>query len=59
MVIVSFKTNKQFYDAPAVMTQPMHPENWSEAWRLVTPTVANTSNTAVTWTVNPASGAGT
>jgi len=39
--IVSFKTNKQFYAAPATLTQPLHPENWAEAWRAVTPTVAN------------------
>jgi raffinose/stachyose/melibiose transport system permease protein len=41
MVVVSFKTNTQFYSAPAAITTPMHPENWAEAWRLVTPTVAN------------------
>jgi ABC-type glycerol-3-phosphate transport system permease component len=41
MLIVSFKTNKQFYAAPAVLTQPLHPENWAAAWRLVMPTVSN------------------
>jgi raffinose/stachyose/melibiose transport system permease protein len=41
MVVVSFKTNTQFYSAPATVTMPLHPENWAEAWRLVTPTVAN------------------
>ena len=41
MIIVSFKTNKQFYAAPATITQPLHPENWAEAWRLIMPTVAN------------------
>jgi ABC-type glycerol-3-phosphate transport system permease component len=41
MVVVSFKTNIQFYAAPAVLTQPLHPENWIEAWRQVMPTVAN------------------
>ncbi len=41
MVIVSFKTNTQFYAEPGVLTVPLHPENWIEAWRLVMPTVAN------------------
>jgi raffinose/stachyose/melibiose transport system permease protein len=41
MLIVSFKTNKQFYEAPAVITRPLHPENWVAAWDMVTPTVAN------------------
>jgi ABC-type glycerol-3-phosphate transport system permease component len=41
MVVVSFKTNIQFYAAPAVLTQPLHPENWIDAWRQVMPTVAN------------------
>ena len=41
MVVVSFKTNIQFYAAPAVLTHPLHPENWIEAWRQVMPTVAN------------------
>lgn len=53
MIVVSFKTNTQFYAAPAAITLPAHPENWTEAWRLVTPTVANslfvsTSVTALT-----------
>ena len=41
MIVVSFKTNKQFYAAPALLTAPLHPENWVTAWRLVMPTVAN------------------
>ena len=41
MVIVSFKTNKQFYLAPATLTYPLHPENWRTAWDAVMPTVAN------------------
>jgi ABC-type glycerol-3-phosphate transport system permease component len=41
MIVVSFKDNPQYYAAPAVMTQPLHPENWAEAWRLVMPSVAN------------------
>ena len=51
MMVVSFKTNKQFYAAPAAVTQPLHPENWAEAWRLVTPTVANSVFISVSVTV--------
>jgi ABC-type glycerol-3-phosphate transport system permease component len=50
MVVVSFKSNTQFYAAPGVLTPPLHPENWIEAWRQVMPTVANSVflSTAVT-----------
>ena len=41
MIIVSIKTNQQFYQAPATITAPFHWENWVEAWNLITPTVAN------------------
>jgi ABC-type glycerol-3-phosphate transport system permease component len=41
MIVVSFKSNTQFYAAPGVLTTPLHPENWIEAWRQVMPTVAN------------------
>jgi len=41
MIIVSVKTNKQFYEAPAVLTPPLHPENWARAWTAVAPGVAN------------------
>ncbi|MDP6491201.1 MAG: ABC transporter permease subunit [Kiritimatiellia bacterium] len=41
MLIVSFKDNTQFYQAPTVLTQPMHPENWRVAWQMITPTLAN------------------
>jgi len=41
MVIVSVKSNQQFYEAPAVLTSPLHWENWKTAWVLVTPPVAN------------------
>ena len=51
MLVVSFKTNKQFYAAPAALTQPLHPGNWAEAWRLVTPTVANSVFISVSVTV--------
>ena len=54
MIVVSFKTNIQFYAAPAMLTQPLHPENWTEAWRQVMPTVANSvfiSTTVTTLTL--------
>jgi len=41
MLIVSVKDNQQFYEAPAVITQPHHWSNWQVAWDMVTPTVAN------------------
>jgi ABC-type glycerol-3-phosphate transport system permease component len=41
MLVVSGKTNSQFYQAPAALTAPFHWENWRTAWELVTPTVAN------------------
>ena len=41
MLIVSVKDNTQFYKAPAVITSPMHWDNWTTAWRLVGPSVAN------------------
>lgn len=49
MLIVSFKTNQQYYEAPARITQPLHPENWVTAWELVGPAVAN-SVVISTWT---------
>jgi len=51
MVVVSFKTNQQFYMAPTVLTFPLHPGNWAEAWRLVMPTVANSIFVSVSGTV--------
>jgi ABC-type glycerol-3-phosphate transport system permease component len=51
MVVVSFKTNPQFYMAPTVLTFPLHTENWTEAWRLVMPTVANSIFVSVSATV--------
>jgi ABC-type glycerol-3-phosphate transport system permease component len=41
MLIVSLKSNAQFYEAPAVITSPSHWENWVTAWRVITPTLAN------------------
>jgi ABC-type glycerol-3-phosphate transport system permease component len=41
MIIVSFKDNTQFYLAPTTLTHPVHWGNWAEAWRLVSPMVAN------------------
>ena len=41
MLVVSLKTNTQFYEAPAALAGPYHWENWRTAWEVVTPTVAN------------------
>jgi ABC-type glycerol-3-phosphate transport system permease component len=41
MLIVSLKTNTQFYQSPIGVTAPFHWENWKTAWDLITPTVAN------------------
>ena len=51
MLIVSVKTNQQFYEAPAVLTHPLHWENWRTAWEMVTPTVANSIFISTTATV--------
>jgi ABC-type glycerol-3-phosphate transport system permease component len=41
MLIVSLKDNNQFYLNPTTLTQPVHWENWSTAWAMVAPAVAN------------------
>ncbi len=41
MLIVSLKDNNQFYLNPTTLTQPTHWNNWSTAWAMVSPTVAN------------------
>jgi ABC-type glycerol-3-phosphate transport system permease component len=51
MLIVSFKTNIQFYQAPATLTTPLHPENWRTAWQMITPTLANSIVLSVSSTV--------
>ncbi|MCG3147364.1 MAG: hypothetical protein PCFJNLEI_00803 [Verrucomicrobiae bacterium] len=53
MLVVSLKDNTQFYQSPATLTQPIHWANWAFAWKLITPTLANsvfiaTSSTALT-----------
>jgi ABC-type glycerol-3-phosphate transport system permease component len=51
MLIVSVKSNTQFYLAPATPTEPYHWENWQTAWRLITPTLANSVFISVSSTV--------
>jgi ABC-type glycerol-3-phosphate transport system permease component len=51
MIIVSVKTNQQFYEAPATITFPMLWENWKTAWTLVTPPVANSMFLSICSTV--------
>lgn len=41
MLVVSLKTNTQFYQSPIGIEGPFHWENWRTAWDMVTPTVAN------------------
>ena len=41
MLVVSLKTNPQFYERPAGLTLPVHWENWRDAWQAITPTLAN------------------
>lgn len=41
MAIVSMKTNQQFYEKPAMVTFPLHLENWTTAWNVVRPSLAN------------------
>lgn len=41
MLIVSLKNNIQYYNAPAVITYPLHFENWRTAWQAVIPALAN------------------
>ncbi|MFH0908059.1 MAG: ABC transporter permease subunit [bacterium] len=51
MIIVSVKSNVQFYEAPAALTHPYHWDNWRTAWDLVTPTVANSMFVSISSTV--------
>ena len=51
MLIVSLKDNIQYYQAPAALTQPFHPENWEVAWRMITPTLANSVVLSVSSTI--------
>lgn len=40
-VVVSFKTNAQFYVAPTTPTAPYHTENWVNAWESIRHAVSN------------------
>ncbi len=51
MLVVSFKSNIQFYEQPAAITQPLHLENWRTAWDSVTPSVANSVFISISATV--------
>jgi ABC-type glycerol-3-phosphate transport system permease component len=41
VLIVSLKTNQQFYEAPGRLTEPLHWHNWVDAWNLISSSVAN------------------
>ncbi len=51
MFIVSLKDNDQFYSNPAVLTAPLHWDNWAVAWKMITPCLANSVFISVTSTV--------
>jgi ABC-type glycerol-3-phosphate transport system permease component len=41
ILVVSLKTNQQFYEAPGRLTEPFHWHNWFAAWDIISPSVAN------------------
>jgi ABC-type glycerol-3-phosphate transport system permease component len=41
ILVVSLKTNQQFYEAPGKLTQPLHWHNWLDAWNIISSSVAN------------------
>ncbi len=51
MTIVSLKDNDQFYSSPAVLTQPLHWENWSAAFEAITPCLSNSVVISVASTI--------
>lgn len=51
MLVVSGKTNTQFYDAPATVTTPFHWANWAAAAHAILPAVANSVFVTATSTV--------
>jgi ABC-type glycerol-3-phosphate transport system permease component len=51
MLVISFKDNKQFYNAPWTPTFPLHWENWQKAWDTVGVYIANSVFLAVTATI--------
>ncbi len=51
MLVISFKTNKQFYTKPWVPTFPLHWENWRVGWENVGLFIANSVFLAVTATL--------
>lgn len=51
MLIVSVKTNQQFYEAPGVLTPPMQWRNWIDAWGMISPSLANSIFISTTSTV--------
>jgi len=47
MLNISFKTNKQFVNAPFAPTFPIHWENWATGWQMVHQYIFNTVTVAV------------
>jgi ABC-type glycerol-3-phosphate transport system permease component len=48
MIIVSGKTNQQYYEMPGGLTQPFHWGNWWSAWIFIAPSIANSLVIAIT-----------
>ncbi len=51
MIIVSFKTNEQFYVHPSTVTLPMIWSNWVTAYDMITPCLANSLVLSISTTV--------
>jgi len=51
VLVVSLKTNHQYYESPASLAAPYHWNNWAQAWNLISPSVANSVFIATTGTV--------
>ncbi len=51
MLVISFKTNRQFYNRPWLPTFPLHWENWATGWDTVGVHIANSVFLAVTATL--------
>ena len=51
MLIVSVKTNQQFYQAPAMLTRPLHFDKWKIAWDTVGPGLANSIYLSISTTL--------
>ena len=51
VVAISFKNNKQFFNHPWLLTQPLHFENWERGWNQIGGTILNSIFISFTATV--------